>query len=396
MSEKKTIQINPELFKLSNKNTTKKKKPVEERPSIKIKSDFKANKQKTLRKTVMKMIREKQQDEYKKLFSDKNENRENNVNPTISQFNTEFDDSLSYFAKLNEKTNNDMKNFHNTTIKQYPNPQPNSILLQPSNTTSSMFIPTDENVDLNFPNDIISSPPIQIRKPNLFPQPKYGCLKNGNLPTYRNWMNHTQKNYPPINNTNLVENQKQNSNPMSMNLVENQTQNSNPMSMNLVENQKQNSNPMSMNLLENPNPNPNPIQQNNSLLNKQQMIEFMKKKQINENKILKKNNIRYLKRKKIYKRTYRVGRSKIAPKIGVLISNKTIRNRTTSQTHALRQIPIQEVRRYLVKKGFIKVGTSAPNDVLRKMYESVLLICGEVQNHNPENLLYNFINDTIQ
>jgi len=60
----------------------------------------------------------------------------------------------------------------------------------------------------------------------------------------------------------------------------------------------------------------------------------------------------------------------------------------------LRQIPIQEVRKYLIKKGFIKVGTTAPNDVLRKMYESVLLICGDVQNHNPENLLYNFINDT--
>jgi hypothetical protein len=60
----------------------------------------------------------------------------------------------------------------------------------------------------------------------------------------------------------------------------------------------------------------------------------------------------------------------------------------------LRQIPIQEVRKYLIKKGFIKVGTTAPNDVLRKMYESVSLICGEVQNHNPENLLYNFMNDT--
>ena len=106
------------------------------------------------------------------------------------------------------------------------------------------------------------------------------------------------------------------------------------------------------------------------------------------------NKIRYLKRKKIYKRTYYVGKSKIAPKIGVLISNRTIRNRTTEQTHMLRQIPIQEVRKYLIKKGFIKVGTTAPNDVLRKMYESVLLICGDVQNHNPENLLFNFMNDT--
>jgi hypothetical protein len=30
------------------------------------------------------------------------------------------------------------------------------------------------------------------------------------------------------------------------------------------------------------------------------------------------------------------------------------------------------------------------------MYESVSLICGDVQNHNPENLLYNFMNDSAE
>ena len=45
-----------------------------------------------------------------------------------------------------------------------------------------------------------------------------------------------------------------------------------------------------------------------------------------------------------------------------------------------------------MKRGFIKVGSTAPNDVLRKMYESATLICGEIQNHNPDNLLYNFMN----
>ena len=32
------------------------------------------------------------------------------------------------------------------------------------------------------------------------------------------------------------------------------------------------------------------------------------------------------------------------------------------------------------------------NAVLRKMYESAVMICGEVQNHNPDNLLYNYLN----
>jgi len=60
----------------------------------------------------------------------------------------------------------------------------------------------------------------------------------------------------------------------------------------------------------------------------------------------------------------------------------------------LKQISITEIRAYLIKHGFIKVGSTTPNDVLRKMYESALLICGDVQNHNKETLLYNFMNDT--
>ena len=57
------------------------------------------------------------------------------------------------------------------------------------------------------------------------------------------------------------------------------------------------------------------------------------------------------------------------PKVGVLVSNHTIRSRIKNQTHDLSKVPIKDVRRFLIKKGFIKVGTIAPPDVLRKMYE---------------------------
>jgi hypothetical protein len=49
-----------------------------------------------------------------------------------------------------------------------------------------------------------------------------------------------------------------------------------------------------------------------------------------------------------------------------------------------------------LKTGFIKVGSAAPSDVLRKIYESIKLIDGDVKNHNPDNLLYNFFNDTAK
>lgn len=103
--------------------------------------------------------------------------------------------------------------------------------------------------------------------------------------------------------------------------------------------------------------------------------------------------LKYKKRKKTLKRTYVVGKSKYFPKIGVLVSNQTIRNKTTEKMQLMKQTPLADIRKFLIKRGFIKIGTPAPNDLLRKMYETVHLVCGEIQNHNPDNLLYNFLND---
>ena len=100
------------------------------------------------------------------------------------------------------------------------------------------------------------------------------------------------------------------------------------------------------------------------------------------------------KQKRMVRRTYKIGKSKLMPKISVLVSNKTLRNNVIEQKQMLKQISIQDIKKYLLKHGFIRVGTSAPNDVLRKMYESMKMLCGEVHNHNPENLLYNYFNDT--
>jgi aspartyl/asparaginyl-tRNA synthetase len=94
--------------------------------------------------------------------------------------------------------------------------------------------------------------------------------------------------------------------------------------------------------------------------------------------------------KKLLRRTFNVGKDKYRPKIGVLLPNRTIRNNVTTKSFMIKQKPISEIRKFLIQQGFIKVGSTAPTDVLRKIYESVAMIDGDVKNHNPDNLLYNF------
>ena len=103
--------------------------------------------------------------------------------------------------------------------------------------------------------------------------------------------------------------------------------------------------------------------------------------------------LKYIKQRKTVKRTYKVGKSPNISKVAVLISNKTIRNNIMNKTQDIKMKSTEEMKRYLIKQGFIRVGTSAPNDVIRKMYETANLVCGEIQNHNADNLLFNYMND---
>jgi len=88
-------------------------------------------------------------------------------------------------------------------------------------------------------------------------------------------------------------------------------------------------------------------------------------------------------------RTYRVGRVNKG-QVSVLLSNKSIRRSITQKKRDLRRIPIQKVRQELVKKGFIRLGSTAPDNVLREIYENVEMI-GQVKNFSPDILMYNLL-----
>lgn len=372
MSERKTISINPELFKVTS-NTTRKRQPKTENKDIRVKSQqTKQQNNKTLRGKLLKYIREQQEKNY-----EKNAQREGGQKPAmknpLDEFNSEFDNSLKYLMSIAEE--NEKKQKQNTTLKQYPNNNTQSLLYNDG---------VLQNIMNTLPNVSNEIPTMKLNNQNY---PKYGCLKGGTLPTYRNWKNETQRKQPVLNDQYIstipyVNNTPAAATPPHQNANTLSVVPSIPLSF---------SQPMAPSFPKNI-----PIENTKSELDKEierQRARMEMKQIMQKTKPEKMPKLKYLKQKKTLKRTYHVGKSKVIPKVSVLVSNKTIRNNISTKKQLLNQVPIEEIRKFLLKKGFIKVGSTSPNDVLRKMYESVVMISGDVTNHNPENLLYNFFND---
>jgi hypothetical protein len=76
--------------------------------------------------------------------------------------------------------------------------------------------------------------------------------------------------------------------------------------------------------------------------------------------------------------------------VGVLLKNKQTQRHIQSQHLSLKQKTIGEIRKYLYDHHLLKIGSNAPPDVLRRMYEDAILT-GEVKNTNKDVLLHNFM-----
>jgi len=397
--EKKTIQFNPDIFKIPDKHRTRKKRNANNDDNnyekkgvnqIHMKTNLlKPSKQRneTLRKKVLKHIREKQEENYKKNFDDIIE-KYSSLKPaltepstlTITDFNvnsnqkTPFEDSVEFLQNIS----NEVKT-HNHTLKQQPstaaffaplttNPLSNALYPQPS--FPSYPLPEHNPITNNGLSPIHLQP-----KPHQIPPPQYGCLKNGNLPTYRTYINKTNRNNPAIHTTSI----QPKINNFLLNEGENQAYQPNQPNQthNIIQNEIENR-------LGEPQ---TKLTEEEKTMNMNQKI-----RDIMRNKENIKINTFENKRKKTLKRTFSVGKSKVYSKVGVLIKNKTLRNRITTEKQLLKQKPIEDIKRHLMKNGLIRVGTTAPNDVLRQIYECTMMIGGELHNFNSDNLLYNYLN----
>ena len=87
-----------------------------------------------------------------------------------------------------------------------------------------------------------------------------------------------------------------------------------------------------------------------------------------------------------------IGKSKKSRHVGVLIKNASTRKMITDEYKKLKKTNISEVKTQLKNNGLLKVGSTAPADILRQTYESSIL-AGLVKNDSEGTTYHNFMNE---
>lgn len=385
MSSKKTIKINPQLFSVGKQKMSREKKGTRKEKQL-----VKPN---SLKKELMKRIKTHANNlEKNKQISEKS-SMEN------SEFDSDFDKHLNYLTNLSKQKRKEKMN--NRTRKK---PIVNNTAINPRVYTD---LPNELNNSHIF--NVGENQTIRINKP--IPEPPYGCIKGGDKPTFKEWKRKTQKN---VNYSNIPINMDQmditekpaivpnfirpvpqsNVQPVIQPVAESvmQPQINNPFDdfnenvSKPIEDKKE---PMNIKI------NPFLNIDNERERKMKEIKEKFKKKNVNDEmktiirKSKSKGEPRRFKYNKTVKRTYGKGKGKVS----VCIKDSQTRKNIIKEQIELRKKPISEVKDYLRKKYLIKMGSHAPNEILRKIYEEVHLT-GEVTNKSEENLIHNYINDS--
>jgi len=420
---KKTIKINPELFKSGFSPSDKTRKNREKRPKSNIPITLNES---SLKKQFLNRIKEHKNKEKNNLdVSVKTTDEKTKINVTNTPAEQdELYESMNYLTLLSKKQKEDNekkkyeKKIQNKTVKK-PNYSNTYDILSPPHVELELPDELKEPVIIKPPE--VNSPTVHLNKPSVnvwstegnTTRPSddnvpYGCLKGGTKPTFRQW-NHTVKNHN--SNENTVK-----TNILNVNYSTDSTQPSqeflqpSPSSVNVdivktdrekklellrkkLKEQEQTKlkNKESLNLPTYAVANAPPLETIIGGENVNKKIENT----VNNEKIQLAEENDPIKRtiKKTIRRKYTLGKNNLHRKVGILIKNNKTRKQIIDAHKELKKKPINDVKKYLVEHGLLKIGSNAPNNVLRKTYESAMLT-GEVTNQNKDILLHNLMNET--
>ena len=390
---KRTLKINPELFSLNGKKS-KKEKSQKVKPIIDEENSSKTNK---VKKELMKKVTDYQKNqEQEKIIEEKKETNMTNTNIfeehkfENSDFEREFNTSLNFLQDLAKK-NKEKK--RKKTFK--------------SNSSLEIKMELPSNLNSNEPN--------------------YGCLKNGIKPTY-NQLNKTQKNQENRrikivlenndsddcitnnknsennitinnNNNNITNNDKDYDNNKNNKNNDNNNEKDNNFTeiidnkINKIDKIDIDTNDLPKDLQKTiiENTNNNNLELNEKIIANQDEINT----DLKESNLIKPQEIKYENLPKINrltrKKKYKLGKIKGNKHVGILIKNRDTQKNIKNEVGLLKTKSIQEIKDYLRQKNLIKVGSEAPNDVIRKIYEDSIL-SGDIENNNDSNMVHNFLN----
>ena len=171
MPVNKTININPELLKVSSNNKTRKKQS-KKKPDV---SNVKPN---TLKRNLLKRLKKHSSREHKEAQTPKEK----------PDFSSDFEKGIEYLSKLKKEK------------------KKNKSLKKPRSFVNTMEGGNNVNISLELPPEL-QEVTHQLQRPtspapelislvepvNIQPPPPYSNLKGSSKPTFREWKNKTQK-----------------------------------------------------------------------------------------------------------------------------------------------------------------------------------------------------------
>lgn len=384
----KTISINPILFSVGKTKTKKREKK-------KITNIVPLISPNVLKNKLLKRIKEHKQKELQSLEIDKKKIKNNapldnnKIKSNTNDFSDEFTDSLNYLQTLSKQKINDLE-------KQKKKEELERKTVRNYNSLDNLIVNIDLPEELEQPTiNISQSEPITINYNKLNDVP-YGILKGGKKPSYREWSKTIKNNIVTNPNSSLIiqdgELKTQNiARENRLNLLKQKIKDKNEelktdpiISEILIKKpiiNEELERKINLDLSQNQ-------EEDYSQQQKQDYSQQQKQEQdynLNGGKLIATKHIT----KKTIKKKYTLGKSELKNTIGILIKDKNTRKKVLTAQKDLKRKNINEIKSYLREHNLIKIGSNAPNDVLRNLYESSMLT-GEVSNINIDTLLHNF------
>jgi hypothetical protein len=342
-----------------------------------------------------------------------NANNSDNVQSNES-FSNDFNESMEFLRQLSNKRREQRHRRHTMKkqelhVMQQPQSQPQPFMASPISTPMPMQMPTPtpmpmqmqmpapmpmpiptmsvtpvisaqpiqqisdlQMIDLNVPPSMPMPPPATTtdeqsesdsepsepsapppEPPSIFikQEPPHGCLKKGNKPTFREWAKKALQR--PVDALNrLFVNDQEEPESASSDGDENDPDDNGP---------KEN------------------------LISTTGMTKEETERAIQDNPNI--TGIR-MKIRQTTTKKFRVG--KHGKVVGVLLKNRQTQRHIQNEHHSLRQKSLGDIKKYLYDKNLLRVGSNAPPDVIRRMYEDSIL-AGDVNNVGKGVVLHNFM-----